>query len=243
MADKPINKLSQPTNVNDFNVLAAAAHDFKSPLALIYGLASEMQYQTDSSQIEQTARDISSASERLMSMIDTVSLAHRVNQMELELQLAPVDMAAAVNQAAYDLSDLAEQFEHPLSIRISRRLPTVMAHNSSVQRIIVSLLDTAIRSAKSNETIQLVARRIGEEVAISITDRTVGIKQREWARMIGNPGSVIHPSPALGSSSGISLYAVKQLATAMNGDFTTQNTAKGSVFLLRLPQVAQMRLF
>lgn len=225
--------------------MSAAAHDFKTPLALIYGLASELAHDNDPDFVASSAQDIAAASDRLIRMIDTVSLAHHVSQTEFELELEPVDVVAAVNEAAYELSPLAEKFEHNLSVRISRRVPTVMGHQTSVRRIIHSLLDAAIRSAKGAESIELGVKRVGEQVSISITDATSGIKPREWTRIIAQPGSTKQPSPALGNASGISFYAVKQLATAMNGNFSTHTTnkGKGAVFTLKLQQVAQLRLF
>lgn len=230
---------------DSFDVLAAAMHDVKTPLSLVRNLASEFEFVEDEQVRANMIREISRNADHLLQIVETVSRAHHVQQMEFELNLEPVDLAAVINAAAYETHVLAEQFSAPLQLRISRRLPTVMAHRKSLESIVGSLLDTVIRSSRGSKPIRLHAKRIGEEVALSVSDASVGVRSREWSRIINAPGTAVQPSVALGARSGISLYAIHRLARAMHGDFVAQpqnSTANGSVFVLRLPQVTQLQL-
>ena len=232
---------SSPTG-NDFNVLAAAAHDLKTPLSLIYGLADTMQGESQPDKMQQHAQQISQTTKRVVEMIDAVVLAHRVEQTELALKLTPVDVSSVVDYAAYELTPLAQRLEHDLDIRISRRLPTAMAHKQSMQRIISGLIDVSLRLAKPKQKITVTVKRVGEMIAISVSGGGVALRPAEWQRVTSTPGSMLQPSPALGSSSGAILYIIHQLVDAMNGEFSSKNVGGKPTFFVRLPQVSQLQL-
>jgi NtrC-family two-component system sensor histidine kinase KinB len=218
------------------DLLAATAHELKTPLALIRALSEEID-------TPELAAQFNDASLRALKLIDSIVLAQRVSNQQLELPLTPVDIASVIDETAYSLQTTAEANGQDLSVRISRRLPTVMGHKPSVQRMVYGLFDVVLRAGKPDQKIRIDARRHGETVNVSVTDTLDGLRPSEWQRAVDSPGKPLQPSPAFGDSSAISLYFIHHLSHAMHGSFSLQHNPKGQVFLLKLPQVMQMRLF
>jgi signal transduction histidine kinase len=95
----------------------------------------------------------------------------------LEIELQPIQVADAVEQAARNLRRTWEQKENADRVRInvSRRLPLVWADKTAIAVALQHLLDNGLKF--SRRVVEVSAKVIDEHVVISVTDHGIGIPQ------------------------------------------------------------------
>jgi PAS domain S-box-containing protein len=109
----------------------------------------------------------------------------------------------------------------------------VRADRAQITRVLVNLLDNAVRYSPPGRDIILKTKREGEDVAFSVSDSGTGIPadylERIFDRFVQVPGSSR-------GGSGLGLSIAQTIVKAHGGAITAESTlGKGSTFLFHLP--------
>jgi signal transduction histidine kinase len=150
--------------------LSTAAHEFKTPLAVIKAYAQLMARREPA---EQRALAV------IQRQVDRLSrlVQHLLDSSRLRLE------AGAGRPERFDLAALAREVVertrpsapgHQLDVSADAPVP-VVADRDRMERVIVCLLDNAVRFSPDGGPIRVMVEAIGGEATVSVADRGVGI--------------------------------------------------------------------
>jgi signal transduction histidine kinase len=226
-------------------LIASVAHELKTPLTLISGMASQLQDPDfRASQHPKYLERIQYSSDRLLSLVDSILKGYEIKQNVLELHLEPLSPIMIMEEVAHELEPHARKQAQLITVKSGRRKqPLVLADKSCLHAIIFNLLDNAIKYTKPEQTIELEARLKRDYAQLAVKDYGVGVKKSDVKRIFNQFGKSQRPIPQWANSTGLGLYIAKQLTEAMNGQLELTRRRDGSSFLVNLQLSQQLNLF
>lgn len=220
----------------DLPSIVAAAHELKSPLALMRQLALSIDGELSESQMQQIADRIEMTSDRALRLVDDMSQTQRLQDGLFELE--PVNPAALCDEVIDEISPLYRAHSREIRAVRRRRYPLVVANRSLLRRIILGFADNALHYSLDGMPVTLQTHMVGDRVRISVRDRGPGVSTK-LKRSLSNRPTLQAPSrrPA---SSGLGLYVARQFAQAMNGRVGVTRHQDGASFYVELSGSTQM---
>jgi two-component system sensor histidine kinase KdpD len=211
-------------------VLASVSHDLRTPLTTIKALA-----QSAAMQGNKSAAAIEEQADRLTRMVNDLLDLSRLKGGSFaarpELNTAEDLIGAAVRQTRGLFGD------RPLRTLIDLDSPALVGHFDFSQslRVLCNLLENAARYAPASEPIELEARREGDALVFSVSDRGPGVPEADVSRIFEPFYRASGATPDAGRA-GLGLSIARTLAQIQGGALTyTPRPGGGSVFALRLP--------
>jgi len=225
-------------------LLAASAHDLKTPLIFIKGAAAQAgQAGLNAQQQRQLIKRIELSSDRLLKLIDAIIGSAQTSQTQLPLE--PAHVSDVLWQAQADIEPYARELGFTFDIRIPRRLPPVLTHRLGLRRILFNLMDNAVKYGHNRPQAVIRAEResSGNFVRLSVRDYGVGLRPSDFKQIQALYAKAEQPTAAAPGSSGLGLLLSSQLADSLSAKLTFQPLAVGTSFSLRLPIARQLSLF
>ena len=233
------------------SLLSALSHDLRTPLTALVGAAEVLAAQlastpvsTDTSPqtatLQAQALTITQQARRLARMVDDLLDMARLQSGQVTLRQDWQSVEELVGSAlrAVDAATLAQ---HPLQIDLPADFPLLRADAVLLERVLVNLLDNALKFTPPGTPLGVRARVEGAEALLTVWDQGPGLPSgRERAVFDkftrGDPES---PIPGVG----LGLAICRVIVEAHGGSITATNQAQGGVaFLLRLPLQAAPQL-
>lgn len=162
--------------------ISEISHDLRTPLTAMKGLLVNLI--DDSQPSEQSSLGIAeSETDRLIRLVSQLQDFSRWKGGRLELDRRLVNVGAIAQTAITLVEGQAGHRHIALNTEISRQLPSVSADPDRLQRVILNLLDNAIKFTPGGGQVTLaVAQREGEiEVSLQDTGRGMNNQERERA--------------------------------------------------------------
>jgi two-component system sensor histidine kinase KdpD len=211
-------------------LLAALGHDIRTPLAGIKAGVSTLRQ----SDVEWSADDrdellatIEESADRLDSIVANLLDASRLQAGAFSVSPRAVALDEVVGAAVLALGDVAEK----VRVDVPEDLPLVQADPGLLERVLVNLIDNAVRYGGS----AVVSATAGEFSAkVRVADAGAGVPEEERARLF-------EPFARLGDRSGSSgvglgLSVARGFAEAMGGTLIADRAEGGGLLMrLRLP--------
>jgi two-component system sensor histidine kinase GlrK len=175
------------------------------------------------------------SSERLLRLVNHMLEMSRLRARVIPLDRRPVDLDKLVSRAVDELRPQAEEQELTVTRASSGGDFTVSADEDRVMRVVVNLLDNAIKFTPPGGTVVVALRDLGKEVAIGVEDTGLGIPADVLPRIF-EPYRQAHGGRV---GSGLGLAIVKGLVAAHGGAVeVASEEGRGSRFEVRLPRTA-----
>jgi two-component system sensor histidine kinase KdpD len=131
------------------------------------------------------------------------------------------------------LSDLGEDADRVL-VSLSSELPPVRVDGVQIERVLVNLLENALRFSPQDDTVELRAESRDGEVLVRVIDRGPGLTESELRRIF-EPFEHGGRQPA-GRGAGLGLAIARGFAQANGGMLWAESTpGQGAVFVLSVP--------
>ena len=211
-------------------LLASVSHDLRTPLTSIKALAQEA---ADSG--DQNSVIIVAQTERLSKMVAHLLDMSRLNAGEFPVTIELNTAEDLVGAAILELK--GTDGDDRIHVEVDYDAPALIGMFDFVEslRILVNLLDNALRYSPPDSRVVLSATRAGDWLEFSVADRGPGIPRSEAERVF-EPFYRQHSStagPVRGT--GLGLAIARSLAEAQGGRITySPRSGGGSVFTLRL---------
>jgi two-component system, OmpR family, sensor histidine kinase KdpD len=211
-------------------VLASVSHDLRTPLTTIKALAQSAALQGNDAgaAIEEQADRLT----RLVSdLLDLSRLKGGGFAANPEINTAEDLIGAAVRQTR-------GLFENrPLRTLIDLSSPALVGRFDFAQslRVLCNLLENAARYSPPYEPIELAARRDGEMLVFTVSDRGPGVRDQDLPTIF-EPFHRARNEPPDAGRAGLGLSIARTLAELQGGSVSyAARSGGGSVFSLRLP--------
>jgi PAS domain S-box-containing protein len=219
------------------DVVHMVSHDLKTPLNAIsnfHELAENGVYgELAPKSLEQIKR-AKRSTERMLTLIKDLLDIERMKSGMLQLELQPVSLDTAIEQAIESVENLAER--NFISIETVSTNLIIVADGARLIQIIINLLSNAIKFSPPHSKIQITVKRDQDYIALLVADNGRGIPE-EFQKTIFDRFSQTQASDATThGGSGLGLAICKALIELHGGDIdVTSTVGKGSVFRVRIP--------
>lgn len=232
--------------VERVELVVAAAHELKAPLALIRHMAAGL-VDPDLNNIEKQEyiERILLTSERMLRLTNQITSSSRLNAIEnLNLldSLEPVNVNVICEQALHEMLPLAKKFSQTLQVRQKRRQNLVLANKLVLHDIIVNLIDNSIKHNPTGGKIVLSTNNLAETVRLNLLDEGEGLSKAELNQLAQTVGRMPQPFSSRSGTSGLGLYIAGQLTFAMGGSIGLGKPKNGFAVFVDLLKSKQLRL-
>lgn len=213
-------------------------HDLRSPLAnVVSGLdVLEMMLPSDQDPTIRSVLDIAMRSTERVQRLATSLLD--TSRMEAGQSIGNPEPTAAADmvQSALDaVQPGAEARQVNLEGAVAKNMPKVLADAEMIRRVMINLLENAIKYSREEQTVTLGAKRAGDEVEFWVQDQGRGIPKEEQERIFEKFARV--QSGATGNTKGLGLgLAYCKLAVEGHGGriWVESEPGEGAKFIFTL---------
>ena len=215
--------------------IAVASHELRTPLALILGYASYLQDDVDPSAAEKV-KVVVQAATRLQQIIETMLNLRYLETGQLALEVTGFDLRAEVQAVCDELRAMAAVNEVALEIDVPGDEVIIWADRAKVRVVLDNLIANAVKFNFAGGRVRVAIRRLGNEVAVRVTDTGIGIPSRELTRIFDRFGQLEDPLSRQHGGMGLGLSTVKGLVECHGGRVWAESiVAQGSSFCVVLP--------
>lgn len=173
---------------------------------------------------------------RLNALIEDLLVLSRIESRGLQMKIEPIDLSAALDQAITTLSPTAEKKDVTLLNALPPFLPDVKADQSSLERVLINLIDNGIKYSEDGSEVQITAREQSGEVIVIVRDQGVGIPPEDQKRIFERFYRVDKARSRQAGGTGLGLSIVKHLVRVLGGQiWVDSEPGKGSTFSFSLP--------
>jgi two-component system, OmpR family, sensor histidine kinase KdpD len=218
-------------------VIAAVSHDLRTPLTAIKALAHDVAATGDD-----RAAIIEAEADRLNHFVGDLLDVSRIKAGAAALCLEPNEAEDLVGAALQRMSGALNGRE--VRVVLDRHDPVLIGRFdlSQTVRILVNLLQNALKYSPVGTPVDLIVRRHGQFIAFSVADRGPGVapaqRERIFEPFYRPPGA----APDVGGA-GLGLPIARGLAEAQGASLTyAPRDGGGSVFTLLLPAMEAVEL-
>lgn len=216
-------------------LIAAIAHDFRTPLAGITGIGRILEEDFDlmsPEMLRECVQDMVRCSEeldrRITSVLDQIHVATGTFRVDIEPLRLHDELAATLDRLVLLFEHYTVELEVPLDL-------VVKADRAGLTRIVENLLSNAVKYAPKFSLVEVLARRVGGEVVLAVTDQGCGITEHDAERIFSR-FERLASGRAAAKGHGVGLAAVRDLAEMMGGRVWWEpNAGGGSRFNVALP--------
>lgn len=229
--------------LGDIPSIVAAAHELKSPLALVRQLSLTVE-NGDVSESEQTQilRQISLTSERALRLTNDLTRMSRLGDAMFTLE--PINPQQLCEDIVHELRPLFRAHGQDVQVKSRRHPLLLVANRDLLRRIVMNFSDNALNYAGGERAVQIQVQALskGEIIRVGVRDFGPAISSDMWnklqSKLTKAPQSV-HARP---QSSGLGLYIASQFADAMQGKIGVTRHRDGATFYIDLQASSQLSL-
>jgi heavy metal sensor kinase len=211
------------------------AHDLKSPLARIRGMA-EIALTTGKSpaEYEAMAASVIEECDRLLDIIDTMLMISKTEAGVEKPSRAKIDLAGLVREACELFGTTAEDRGLTLTCTVPERC-IITGDARMIQRLLANLLDNAIKYTTAGGSVSVsLSQCAGRDATLTVKDTGSGISAGDLPRIFERFYRGDRSRSESGTGLGLSL--ARAIARAHGGDITVESLLhQGSVFAVTLP--------
>lgn len=235
--------------------VADASHELRTPIAIIRGEADVTLRRTarPAEEYREALTVIHGESVRLSRIVDDLFLLARVDASGQAsrgdaLRREPVNVTDLVHDAVRSVRTLAETQQVTLQTQGASEPSVVLGDAALLRRLLLNLLDNALKHAPAGSRITVRQHRVGGDVVLQVADEGPGIpvgqRERVFERFVhgvhGRREPEAGPSaePATGSGgtgAGLGLAIAQAIAQAHGGRITLLDDTPGATFEVALP--------
>src|SRR3954447_26044031 len=220
--------------------VANVSHELKTPLAAIRGYAETLR---DGALDEPpTARRFTdrvlSQCRRLQELLDDLLILSRLEGLDAALHREPVDLEAVPRRAVELLTPSAREKRVEIELQ-EEEVPAVQGDAGNLERLLLNLLDNAIKYNRPDGKITVRVGRFGTDALLEVSDTGIGIPAESIPRIFERFYRVDKGRAREEGGTGLGLAIVKHIAQAHGGQVDVESRmGRGSTFRVRLPLAA-----
>ncbi len=241
-----VTALKEAERVKD-EFIGIAAHELRTPLAVIKGFSQMLIMQTNRGkgpaladwQMEAIA-DIDSATSRLVELTEDLLDVTRLQAGRLQLQLEPTDLVALVKRILARFQVTAEG--HPLLLKVMREPLVCNVDHRRIEQVFSNLINNAIKYSPMGGPVTITLDEDEDErnALFTIQDQGIGIPENQRGRIFSRFMRADNTQMYDIKGTGLGLYLCRELVERHEGRIWFDSVeGKGSTFYVSLPLYEQ----
>lgn len=228
--------------------LANVSHEIRTPLTSIIGFAGVIEEKTedlrghlespDLGDLCQFAGLIEASGRRLLETLDAVLNLSKLEAGEMDLSIGPIDVAAAVKDAASELRPRAKEENVRLQVTTSSEPLWARADESGLKIVLRSLISNAIKYTEEGGEVRVRSRAGEDAVVLEVEDTGIGMDPEQVSELFEPFRQASEGTSREYEGAGLGLAVTQRAIEKMGGSIEVETEkGKGSRFTVRLPKV------
>ena len=227
--------------------ISIAAHELRTPLAILTGFVQTLLNQTARGKgpqlaewQQQSLQGIDLATDRLVDLAEDLLDVTRVQAGRLELQREPTDLVSLARRVQARRQLTTER--HTLTLVTALPRLVVQADPRRIEQVLSNLIGNAIKYSPEGGAIEVTigAEHETHEALLSVRDQGIGIPLHEQAQVFGRFARAGNAQAYGIRGTGLGLYLCRELVEAHGGHIWLESTeGQGSTFFVALPLTTQ----
>ena len=215
---------------------ADAAHEIRTPLAIIRGELENALQSTDlTAELRETIGSALEEAERLSRIVEQLLDMSRLEAGEMLVERTRFDFAEMTRTTVDQMRLLAE--EKHLQLRLEGTKPAEIDGDPlRLKQIVVNLVDNAIKYTPPGGSVSVSTYPQDGKVVLEVADTGIGIPENATSQIFDRFFRVDKARSRQLGGTGLGLAIVKSICTAYNGSVTVKSgEGTGAVFRVELP--------
>ena len=221
---------------NEF--VAMVAHDLKSPMTVIGGLADTMSSKWDRLPDERKMEFlglISSNVRKLADLVDDVLQVARIEANEISYLIEPFDLGRLVERTVEE-----QRQAHPqrrIEVSMMEVLPRAMADEQRVWQVLTNLLSNALKFSPVHAPVEIsVVHDDDDALRVAVRDQGGGIRPEEMDKLFQKFSRLTQHGGTGAKGTGLGLFICKRMIEEQGGRIWADSVlGRGSTFTFTLP--------
>lgn len=223
--------------------LGIAAHDLKNPLSAIKGLSEEILGDYDAmtkNEVMAISSQIRESSERMFALITNLLDVGAIESGSINPTPVKLDMMPIVAERAQHYKKLAHAKAILLTFKHDRENYYILADADLMNQVIDNLISNAVKYSPPRTCINIRLRHDSDKIRCEIQDEGPGLSADDQTRLFGKFARLNSRPTGHEHSTGLGLFIVKKLVTAMGGDVWCESELdKGAMFIIEFQTAPQ----
>jgi two-component system sensor histidine kinase KdpD len=211
-------------------LLNSISHDLRTPLVSITGALSSLaddQILLDESARRNLIETASEEADRLNRLVGNLLDMTRLESGAMRFKKEASDIQDVVGSALEELGSRIGK--RPIQIEIPPDLPLIQLDFVLIERVLVNVIDNAMKYSPSEMPIEIKAQIAGAFLEIEVADRGTGIPPEDLTRIFDKFYRVQRPGNVSGTGLGLSIS--KGIVQAQGGFISAENRQGGGTII------------
>jgi two-component system sensor histidine kinase BaeS len=218
-------------------LIGDVSHELRTPLTAIKG---SMEGLMDGvlPATDETYQQIHAEADRLNRLVDDLQELSRVEARAYQLDIRSLNVFTLAQTVTKRLAPHSESKRISLHLELAPDLPPILADEDRAVQVLTNLMGNALQYTPEGGRVTISAKRINDEIQISVHDTGIGIPPEQLAHIFDRFYRVDKSrSRQNGGGSGIGLTIARALIEAHGGRIWADSAGEGegSTFTFTLP--------
>jgi PAS domain S-box-containing protein len=218
--------------------ITIAAHELKTPLTSIHGFTQLLQKEDVIKDIEAHNRYlkiINQDTDRLENLVTDILDLSKADLGTIKLIIEKVNLYEVIESLKEGMKLRSEDKGLKIFFDIEKGLPTIDTDREKLVRILLNLVDNAIKYTPRG-SIKVNVRKIDSQIQFSVADTGIGIPKKHFKNIFTRFYQVASPYARKVEGIGLGLSICKELVQVMGGKIWFKSKfGKGTTFYFTLP--------
>jgi signal transduction histidine kinase len=173
---------------------------------------------------------------RMMEMVQNLLDANRIERGEMELNLAPTDLGAGLNQVVEIQRPRATAKQQTIHLE-SEAIPVVVQLDPAVTvQVLENLVSNAVKYSPPGKEIFVRLKKHSQRARVEVQDEGPGLSAEDQKKLFGKFARLSAKPTGGEHSTGLGLSIVKKMVEAMNGKvWCKSELGRGATFIVEFP--------
>jgi signal transduction histidine kinase len=216
-------------------LLNTLSHDLKTPLSIINTSLDLLQKTSDPAYQQSKLDNIKQQAHRLNQMIQNI-LTTSFLETASDTTTQRLDLNTISTQIREEFSSIAENRSISLELMLDSTLPPVLGSEVEMRRVLVNLVENALRYTPSSGSITLQTSRKADQVVVEVRDTGIGIDEADLAYIFDPFYRADKARAADQGGTGLGLAIARKIVERYQGKIEVKSTpGQGSNFTVSFP--------
>src|SRR6266851_1402686 len=242
VVQQDVTALKEAERLKD-EFIGIAAHELRSPLAVVKGFAQTLIVQTSRGKGPELAdwqmeaiQDIDQATSRLVELTEDLLDVTRLQAGRLELQFEPTDLVALVQRTLKRFRVTTEK--HQITFKAAEENIVVMVDHRRIEQVVSNLISNAIKYCPDGGNIEIAVHEdeSAKTALLCVRDYGIGIPAYQQGRIFSRFMRADNAHAHNIGGTGLGLYLCRELVERHDGRIWFESVeGQGSTFYVSLP--------
>ena len=242
VVQQDVTALKEAERLKD-EFIGIAAHELRSPLAVVKGFAQTLIVQTARGKGPELAdwqmeaiQDIDQATSRLVELTEDLLDVTRLQAGRLELQFEPTDLVALVQRTVKRFSVITER--HQIIVDVASEPIVVTVDHRRIEQVVSNLISNAIKYSPDGGNVEISVHEDKESnsALLCVRDYGIGIPAHQHGRIFSRFMRADNAHAHNIGGTGLGLYLCRELVERHDGRIWFESVeGQGSTFYVSLP--------